>query len=101
MTAEQIEIAMSFMHVVFLPGSWNKRFAQSMIYQARMEPPKELTDAQNEWLYRILFTYRKQVPDVYEKYRDNPLCRKAVDKACLAQPPAIMSYNKIVSKIKS
>ena len=78
MTQEQIEIAMSFMHVVFLPGAWNKRFAQSMIYKARVESTKELTDAQNEWLYRILFTYRKQIPDVYEKYRDNPLCQKAV-----------------------
>jgi len=49
-----------------------------MIYKARVESTKELTDAQNEWLYRILFTYRKQIPDVYEKYRDNPLCQKAV-----------------------
>ena len=78
MTAEQIEIAKSFMHVVFLPGSWNKRFAKSMIYQAIMESPKELTDAQNEWLYRILFTYRRQIPEVFEKYKNNPLCRKAV-----------------------
>lgn len=75
MTPEQKEIAMSFMHVTFLPRSWNKRFAQSMIYIAVKEPEQELTDSQTEWLYRLLYTYRKQIPNTYLKYQNNPNCK--------------------------
>ena len=76
MTHEQIEIASSFMNVVFLPGSWDKRFAQSMIYKAARRSDENISESMNEWLYRLLYKYRKQVPNVYEKYRDNPLCSR-------------------------
>lgn len=75
MTQEQKEIAMSFMRVAFLPGSWNKKFAQSMINMAVKETEQELTDSQTEWLYRLLYTYRKQIPDIYSKYQNNPNCK--------------------------
>lgn len=76
MTPEEKEIAIGFMHVVFLPGSWNKRFAKSMIYNAVQQPDQELTDSQKEWLYRLLYTYRKQMPELYNKYQNNPNCKK-------------------------
>lgn len=77
MTAEQIEIALSFDRITFLPGSWNKKFANAMYYKAKYEPELELSSLQNEWIYRILYTYRKQIPDIYQKYCNNPNCKKA------------------------
>lgn len=77
MTQEQIEIASSFRNVVFLPGSWDKRFAQSMIYKGSEE---KLSDAMNEWLYRLLYKYRKQLSHIYEKYKNNPFCSKKPDR---------------------
>ena len=76
MTPQQIEIALSFNRITFLPGSWNKRFASAMAYKAAKYSELELSAMQNEWIYRILYTYRRQVPDVYEKYRDNVNCKK-------------------------
>jgi len=76
MTHEQIEIAASFMNVTFLPGSWDKRFAQSMIYKAAQSPDETLSESMNEWLYRLLYKYRKQVPRIYEKYQNNQFCNK-------------------------
>lgn len=76
MTREQIEIALSFNKITFLPGSWNKRFATSIYYQAKNKPEEELTEKQNEWIYRILYTYRKQIPEIYQKYSNNPNCKK-------------------------
>jgi hypothetical protein len=76
MTPEQIEIALSFNRVTFLPGSWNKMFAHSLNSQAKNRPELELSKAQDEWMYRILYTFRKQIPDVYQKYCNNPNCKK-------------------------
>jgi hypothetical protein len=76
MTAEQIEIALSFNRVTFLPGSWNKRFAGTMEAIARNKPEYEISERGNEWLYRFVYTYRRQIPDIYDKYKDNPFCSK-------------------------
>lgn len=80
MKQEQIEIAMSFMNIVFLPGSWDKRFAQSMIYRAVNNPDENLSESMNEWLYRLLYKYRRQVKPTYEKYKDNQFCNKKPNK---------------------
>lgn len=76
MTPEQREIAISFDKVTFLPGTWNKRFAASMSTKARYATEIDLTEKENEWLYRLLYTFRRQIPEVYEKYQSNPNCRK-------------------------
>ena len=76
MTREQVEIALALGNVRFLPASFDKRFAQNMHGLASVEPEKELTEKQVEWLYRILYKYRKQVPVAYEKYKGHPFCGK-------------------------
>ena len=74
MTTAEIEISISFNRVTFLPGSWDKRYARQWANQAESNPAYELTDKQSEWIYRLLYKYRRQLPDIYEKYKDHPLC---------------------------
>jgi len=76
MTTEQIEIAKAFVNVTFLPGSWNKRFAQTMMIKATNSPEENISEKSNEWLYRLLYTYRRQIPRTYERYKDNQFCKK-------------------------
>ena len=78
MTAAEIEIALAFDRVKFLPASWDKSFARQWSNQARGNPKFQLTDKQAEWLYRLLYKYRRQIPDVYEKYQNHPCCCKSV-----------------------
>jgi hypothetical protein len=37
---------------------------------------KELTEKQNEWMFRLLYKYRKQLPNIYTNHQMNPLCTK-------------------------
>lgn len=73
MTLDQLEIIIGLHTCKFLPGSWDKRFVNDL-YHKKPDPP--LTDTQNEWLFRLLYKYRKQVPNLYLKYHNNPLCAK-------------------------
>lgn len=43
--------------VTFLPGSWDKRFARNMAIA------EEATELQVEWLWRLVYRYRRQVKD--------------------------------------
>ena len=74
MTEAEIEIAKSFDRVTFPPATWDKRFARQWCNQATSGPGYDLTEKQSEWIYRLLYKYRKQIPDVYNKYKDHPLC---------------------------
>jgi hypothetical protein len=68
MTADQLEICKALATVTYLPGSWDKRMGTGLRYY------EKLTDKQNEWMYRLLYKYRRQISKVYEKHKDNPLC---------------------------
>ena len=76
MKTEEIEIAKSFNSVTFLPGSFDKRLAQNMCSFALNHPDKEITERQSEWIYRLLYKYRRQVPLVYEKYKEHEYCKR-------------------------
>lgn len=76
MTAEQIEISKALGTVSYLPASFNKRLGKSLAFMANNTPSSELTEKQNEWMYRLLYKYRKQIYSVYDKYKNNPLCSK-------------------------
>jgi hypothetical protein len=76
MTPDQIQIAKSFNRITFQPGTHNKRFAQSMIAIAENKPEYEISSKQEVWLYWIIYTFRRQIPDVYEKFKENPNCKK-------------------------
>lgn len=74
MTTEQIEISIALGDVTYLPGSFNKRLGLALHYMAINNPEKELSESQNEWMYRLLYKYRRQIPSVYEKYKANEFC---------------------------
>ena len=80
MTAEQIEICMKLGSVRYLPASFNKRLGQSLCAIAEHSPQKELSASQNEWMYRLLYRYRKQLPNTYDKYKANEFCNKLTTK---------------------
>jgi len=76
MTPEQLEICLNLGNVSYLPASFDKRFGRNLHSLAQTNPTKELSDSQNEWMYRLLYKYRKQLPNTYKKYKSNEFCNK-------------------------
>ena len=76
MTTEQVAICTALGHCRFLPGTFDKRFSSKVAGIAELHPDQELTEKQIEWMYKLLYKYRKQIPNTYEKFKDNPLCIK-------------------------
>lgn len=81
MTDEQKEICINLGKVSCLPASFDKRFGNNVHSMALNSPEKELSESQNEWIYRLLYKYRKQLPKTYEKYKANPLCSRLAIRA--------------------
>lgn len=80
MTKEQIDICLALGRVRYLPGTFDKRLGNNLNAIASNTPEKELSEKQNEWMYRLLYKYRKQLPNTYERFKNNPLCaRKEAD----------------------
>lgn len=61
-TEQQIALMLSPEHVTYLPGSWAKRFARALAYQAKNDEPC-ITEKQAEWLRNLAHKYRRQVPN--------------------------------------
>ena len=76
MTDEQKEICERLGAVKYLPASFDKRLGQNLCGMAELTPGKELSEKQNEWMYRLLYKYRKQLPHTYNKYQSNEFCNK-------------------------
>jgi hypothetical protein len=76
MTPEQNDICTALGKVTYLPASFDKRFGNNLYGLAQSQPEKELSEKQNEWMYRLLYKYRKQLPKTYERYKANPLCSR-------------------------
>lgn len=76
MTPEQMSIAKALGNVTYLPASFDKRMGLNMSYLAHNNPDKEISEKQNEWLYRLLYKYRKQIPNTYQKFKDNLFCNR-------------------------
>lgn len=74
MTDDQKNICVKLGNVKYLPGTWDKRMGNSLCNIALNSPDKELTDKQNEWMYRLLYKYRKQLPVTYEKFKHVEFC---------------------------
>lgn len=69
MTQEEIEIVKALSNEVrYLPGSFDKRFAKVI---AGYSDEHELTERQLDNIYRMLYSFRRQIPIVYEKYKSN------------------------------
>lgn len=95
MKPEEIRIALNLgSSVTFLPGSWDKRFSNQMYQIAFQNPEKEITASQREWLFRLLYKYRKQVPKTYEAFKDIPECsRKEKKNSNLSKHPEDKWYH--------
>lgn len=76
MTNDEQTICKAIGTVRFLPGSWDKRFANNMAALAVSDPQVELSAGMKEWIYRILYKYRRQLPVVYNRFKDHPHCNQ-------------------------
>ena len=76
MTDDQYEIIRSLSTVNVLPGGFDKRFIKGLTTKAEYAPKDELSESQIEWMYRVLYTYRRQVPGMYERHKHVPECSK-------------------------
>lgn len=66
------EIIRGLRNATMLSGSWDKRFTERMYFSKQ---DYVLTESQIEWLFRLLYKYRKQLPELYEKHKDNEYCK--------------------------
>lgn len=73
MTEEHFNICNALSMVNCLPGTWDKRFIHSVSF---VKPDTELSESQIEWIFRLLYKYRKQIPNTYALHQNNPLCSK-------------------------
>lgn len=75
MTADEQLIILKLNSCTFLPASWNKRFVGSLLNKIKSDGTSdELTESQREWMYRLLYRYRKQIPETYNKFKHVPEC---------------------------
>lgn len=77
MTEDQLKICKALGEVSYLPASFDKRFGNNLCGIAQLTPDKELSDKQVEWMFRLLYKYRRQLPNVYDQFKDNPFCSRA------------------------
>lgn len=70
MTPEERECALALCpgHVTYLPGSPDKRFARSMAVSARFDSSAVITEPQAEYLRRLVWKYRRQLPEKIRAY---------------------------------
>jgi len=72
MTAEQDEIICGLRGASLQLGSWDKSFVQKLYFSKK---DFKLSPAQIEWIYRLLYKYRAQLPVLYEKHKENEFCK--------------------------
>lgn len=72
MTPQQATICKALAEVSYTPGSWDKKFANSIGIMARANGSLSLK--QNESMFRLLYKYRKELPELYALHQNNPLC---------------------------
>lgn len=60
------------------PGGWAKKFLKDM-FKLRVRRKIKISEKQNEWIFRLLYKYRKKLPELYEKYKDNKFCGPRLD----------------------
>lgn len=56
--------------------SWSKSFIRNMAALEKSKPETVLSENQKEWLLRMVFMYRKQLPSLYALLRHIPECSK-------------------------
>lgn len=81
----QIRRALALKHVSMLPGSWDKKFAASMIKKAeaweRGERFPDLSENQHMTLARVCYKYRRQISAGVHPRRDPKMYTKEIIQA--------------------
>lgn len=77
MTSDQIKICKGLGKVKCLPGTFDKRMCNSL---SSLSPEYELSEKQNEWMYRLLYKFRKQLPNTYNEFKHNEFCNPIKNK---------------------
>jgi hypothetical protein len=58
--------------VTILPGTWNKRFVNSIIHETM------LSEVQRDYVYKLFYTYRKQIRDYTQIFNNLPPEKQAL-----------------------
>lgn len=66
-------------------ASWDKRFIENLVATAKTSPLYELTEKQKEWMYRLLYKYRKKLSKLYSQHKAHPHCTKLIKHIKLSQ----------------
>lgn len=74
MTTDEQKICLALGGCRFLPGTFDKRLANSLHSQAATV--QLITESQSEWMYRLLYKYRNQLSNLYELHKHHPNCTK-------------------------
>lgn len=74
MSTDEQKICLALGGVRFLPGSFDKRLANSLHNQAIST--QLITESQREWMYRLLYKYRNQLQGLYSLHKSHPHCQK-------------------------
>lgn len=100
MTEDQLIIAVNlYDRCTMLPGSWDKRFAAEM-YSLACLRVVDLTPKQDEWLYRLLYKYRAQLPTIYKLYKNHKYCRRKEPREQEAKPaPSHVPADKLAASM--
>lgn len=77
MTPAEYRISIALERVRCLPGGWDKRFIKSIVYKRATAPKTGLTKKQHQWLLRLLYKFRAQVPYTYALFAQTKHCRRA------------------------
>lgn len=72
MNEEHIEIVTALSNSTLLPGSFDKLLIRN--WTAKMNNNIPMSDIGARHVYKLLYRYRSQCPETYEKYKDHPLC---------------------------
>lgn len=76
MTEHEIKIAKNLGNVSVLPGGFDKRFIRQVSSIANNNPEQELSEKQKEWMLRLVYKYRRQIPKTYEYCKKDPRCSR-------------------------
>jgi hypothetical protein len=72
MTEDQKAMAIHLGVCMFVPGSYDKRFAKNMWFLAAENPDQAITERQHNCLCKMTHRYRRQIPrdvvEIAEKY---------------------------------
>ncbi len=75
MSADELFIIEKLGACRYAPATWSKRFVRDLYHASKDTPEVELSELQKAWIYRILYTKRKQLPHTFNRYKKHPDCK--------------------------